>query len=242
MLLPHGVQGAALDLGDLDALGWQWATSLAALAEAEALLLVRAGLRTAPEAGRMPSMQYGSLKPRTWWVPQSQPAPGPQARPTPSLQFQRPHCLGSLTLAAPRSPLVFGQQVLGTTETFRRRWGPAVRQQRSLGLSVGLTRPALHPSTPSLCPQALQGAASAQRRLSHLGLLHALHSCGVLLGAGAEHLRAAGVRPRCAFEQASYHPGGFMGWGSAHSRKKGACPPAGLSFLPFSACLLHPSV
>lgn len=44
VLLPPEVQGAALDLGDLDALGWQWATSLAALAEAEALLLVRAGL------------------------------------------------------------------------------------------------------------------------------------------------------------------------------------------------------
>lgn len=44
VLLPYGVQGAVLDLGDLDALGWQWATSLAALAEAEALLLVWAGL------------------------------------------------------------------------------------------------------------------------------------------------------------------------------------------------------
>jgi len=39
------------------------------------------GSRTAPEAGRMPSMQYGSLKPRRWWVPQSQPRPrGPQTR------------------------------------------------------------------------------------------------------------------------------------------------------------------
>ena len=48
VLLPHRVQGAALDLGDLDALGWQRATSLAALAEAEALLLVRARLPHGP--------------------------------------------------------------------------------------------------------------------------------------------------------------------------------------------------
>ena len=48
VLLPYGVQGTTLDLGDLDALGWQWATSLAALAEAEALLLVWAGLLHGP--------------------------------------------------------------------------------------------------------------------------------------------------------------------------------------------------
>lgn len=44
VLLPHRVQGAALDLSDLDALGRQWTTTLAALAEAEALLLVWARL------------------------------------------------------------------------------------------------------------------------------------------------------------------------------------------------------
>lgn len=44
VFLPDGVQGAALDLGDLDALGRQWASTLAAFAEAETLVLVGAWL------------------------------------------------------------------------------------------------------------------------------------------------------------------------------------------------------
>lgn len=42
-------------------------------------------------------------------------------------------------------------------------------------------------------------------------------------------------------KQASHHPGGFTGRGRAHSRKKGGCPPAGLSFLPFCVSV-RPSV
>lgn len=40
VLLPDRIQGAALDLSDLDTLGRQWAAALAALAEAKALLLL----------------------------------------------------------------------------------------------------------------------------------------------------------------------------------------------------------
>lgn len=60
-------------------------------------------------------MQYRSLKPGTWWVPQSQPRPGapdPAAHPR-GLSSNAPHP-GVPDLAAPPLTVgVFGQQVLG---------------------------------------------------------------------------------------------------------------------------------
>lgn len=66
----------------------------------------------------MPSMQYGSLKPRTWWVPQSQSRPhGPQTRLAPQLTIG-----------------VFGQQVLGTHDRDFQGIGGRLQVEGSDGL------------------------------------------------------------------------------------------------------------
>lgn len=62
-----------------------------------------------------------------------------------------------------------------------------------MGLSGDLTRPRPAPPPPGPCARALCWSASARGRWQpHLGLPHALHGLGMLLRAGAEHLRIAG--------------------------------------------------
>ena len=97
---------------------------------------------------------------------------------------------------------------------------------------MGLTRLALHPSTLSLCPQALRGQHLPIGQQPHLGLLHALHSHGVLLGAGTKHLQAGRCEAQGPLKQTSYHPRGFTGQGEHTQQEE-----RGLSFLPFSVCL-----
>lgn len=165
--------------------------------------------------------------------------PRPQTRPPRRPQFQRPPHPGVPDLAAPRSPL---GSLLWVLERARRRlsgvggglqWG----QRRSLGLSVGLTRrPALHPSTRASAHKHCKGGICPAGRQPR-PVAFFTRSTAAACSSGLVNTCGPAGEAQVPLKQASYHPGGFTGWGSAHSRKKGVCPPAGLSFLPVSACL-----
>lgn len=160
------------------------------------------GSRTAPEAGRMPSMQYGSLKPRTWWVPQSQPALGPQTRPTPeaSVPAPPPPTPGPLTWLLPAHR--WGLWPAGSWRARRRlsgrRWGPAVGAATVSGARCGPDTAGSAPLHPEPLPTstARGGICPAGGSLT-LALFTRSTAAACSSGLVPNTCGPAGVRPRC---------------------------------------------
>lgn len=208
MLLPDRVQGAALDLGDLDAFGWQWAATLGTLSEAEALLLLRAWLLWVARARQ--DAQH-AIRVTEAWNMASASAPNPR----PSSPPWSPGLGTTKVPANPHSPLgsLASRFLARMTDTFRAYVGACGQRgnEGPLGAQCGHDRALPHtPTTPKFLHMGtVSGQLCPGRQQPYLGLLHTLNGLCVLLWAGAKHLQR---EDRCEGlsdpqSESGHHPG-----------------------------------